>query len=482
MKKLINIIIIGFAITLVNTSCTGNFEEINTNPNSPESVSNAPQLLLTTSQQRVASRMLNQAWGEGNLNAQYAAKIVFTEYDQYNWGSQSGIWNDFYTSAREAQTLEENASEGYAIVSKVLRAWIFQQLTDLYGDIPYSEALKAKSDKNYSPAYDSQQDIYAALIQELKDANDVLSNDIFPIEGDVINNSDYDKWQKLTNGLLLRLYMRMSEVDPTTAQNGIVEIVNNPAKYPLMTSNADNSELVYGTTGTDAAPGTEESGRRVGSFDEYRMSETLEGVLKDLSDPRMERWFRPTANSVDAGSPEYSGMLNGLSDGIAYSYKGGSAFLSRFGESFFEEPNTITSVIMSYTEQEFILAEAGQRGWIANGDVHYANGVQAAFEFWDVTMPADYLTRTNVQWDGTLTPIIKQKWLSLLMVGFEAFSDYRRTGLPAEITPGPDAVYNYVPYRFEYPTEEQALNATNYSAAVAAQGDDKITTKIWWIN
>ncbi|WP_338395485.1 SusD/RagB family nutrient-binding outer membrane lipoprotein [Fulvitalea axinellae] len=480
MKNLRHILLLLAGIAFA-TACTDDFDEMNQDPNRATEIQNAPYLLLTPMQKRAVTKILDEAWSGGNLNAQYAAKIVFTDYDLYNWGSNSGIWNDLYKSAREAQTLETIAPEGYKVISKIMKVWSFQQLTDLYGDIPYSEALKAKSEANYAPKYDSQQSIYTELVKELKEANQLLKQTYAPVQGDVINDSDFGKWRKLSNALLLRVYMRMSEVNPSAAEAGIKEIVGNASEYPLLASNADNSVLKYGTTGPDAAPHTKESGSREGSFDEYRMSETLEGVLRDLDDPRMARWFRPTAKSLQDGTPEFSGMKNGMADGVAYSYKGGSLNLSRFAPLFFDEPNTVQGIMMTYSEQEFILAEAAQRGWVSGGETHYNNAVTASFDYWKVTIPADYLQRDKVKWDNSLERVMKQKWLSNMLNGFEGFSDYRRTGFPTEITPGPDAVYDYVPFRYEYPQKEQSLNEANYNAAVSTQGADQVTTKIWWI-
>ena len=95
-------------------------------------------------------------------------------------------------------------------------------------------------------------------------------------------------------------------------------------------------------------------------------------------------------------------------------------------------------------------------------------------------MPADYLTRAGVAYDGNLETIITQKYIALFYTDYQGFIEFKRTGFPSTIAPGPDAFYSTYPSRFEYPSEEQALNASNYNAAVSRIGGDEITTKVWW--
>jgi hypothetical protein len=175
-------------------------------------------------------------------------------------------------------------------------------------------------------------------------------------------------------------------------------------------------------------------------------------------------------------------MQNGIVDGPAYEYKGGDAFLSKFNiQYFYLQANANEGRLMQYAEVKFIFAEAAQRGWInADAQEEYEAGVQASFDYWNVDMPADYLTQTGVAYDGELETIINQKYLSLFYTDFQGFIEFKRTGFPSTIQPGPDAFYSTYPSRFEYPGKEQALNAASYNAAISRQGADEITTPVWW--
>jgi hypothetical protein len=396
-----------------------------------------------------------------------------------------------YRNIRNASQLYNIANEkeidSYKGVSLILQSLMYQQLTDIYGDIPFSEAVSARAEEAVlQPAYDAQRDVYMGIITKLKEANTLLSaNDLPSIKGDIIHNGDLENWRKFGNSLLLRVYMRLSNVEPQIARDGIKEIAENPSAFPVINSNAENTTLTYLANNPNVFPLSEASGYRVGSFNEYRMSETLELLMKDLDDPRMRVWFNPTSNSVNEGTAEWAGMLNGVVDGTAYSYKGGDKFLSKFSDMFFFEPNSVEGMIMMHSEVEFIFAEAAQRGWISSdAKTHYENGIKSNFEYWGVDLPADYLERAGVAYDDNLETIMTQKWLALFYIDYQGFCEFKRTGYPDVIVPGPDAFYDTYPSRFIYPSNEQAANNENRLAAISNMGasQDDIRTPVWWEN
>ena len=486
MKK-IYILIAVTTMFLLGTGCD-EFDVSNENPDVTSNLDNNPELLLTGIQRDAVSRMVGAAWSEGNLQAQYGARIVFTSFDLFDWGDQAGEWNRLYLSIRDAKSLEQVAigieNPSYEAVSLILQSWMFQILTDMWGDIPYTEASQAGDSENpvYAPAYDFQGDIYTGLMNDLETANSLLSGDVLPsIKGDIIFDGDLLKWRKFANSLHMRVAMRLSEVDESKAQSEIQKIFGNSGQYPIMESNADNAVLKYLSTFPNAHPITEEGRYRVGSYNEYRISETLEGVLRSYDDPRLEFIADPTANSVNEGNPMIDGMKNGIVDGPAYEYKGGDAFLSKFNIDFFHfDPNANEGRMMIFSEVAFILSEAAQRGWIgASAQEMYNMGVTANFEYWNVEMPGDYLSG-SAAYDGTLETIMNQKYIALFYTDYQGFIEYKRTGFPSSIQPGPDAFYNEYPSRFEYPGSEGALNGPNREEAIARQGPDEITTKVWW--
>lgn len=474
-------------LSLTGFSACEQFEVSNINPDVTSTIDNNPELLLTGIERDAVNNLVGSGWSEGNLMAQYGARIVFTEFDLFDWGDQAGTWNGLYLSIRNAKALEQIALDNnlasYEAVSLILQAWMSQVLTDMWGDVPYSQASAANAETPvYTPAFDFQGDIYSGLIASLDRANSLLSGANLPaIKGDIIFNGDLEKWRRFANSLQLRVALRLSKADAGLAQSVIAKIYNGGATYPVMESNADNAALVYLSSFPNAHPVSEVNRYRVGSYNEYRISETLEGVLRAYDDPRLERFADPTANSVAAGTPEISGMRNGIVDGPAYEYKGGDAFLSKFNiELFHFDPNANEGRLMTYSEVAFILAEAAHRGWInADAEEWYGRGVSANFEYWGVPMPTDYLT-VNAPYNGEWESIMNQKYIALFYIDYQGFIEYRRTGYPTTIAPGPDAFYSEYPSRFEYPSKEQALNAANYDAAVARQGPDLITTPVWW--
>lgn len=488
MKNLFYIKVAMVALFFSATSCN-QFDIENTNPDVATNIENNPELLLTNVIWNSVNNMVGSAWSEGNLMAQYGARIVFTSFDQFEWGSQSGTWNGLYNSIRNAQLLRANAVESenpsYEAVALIMESWMFHILTDMWGEIPYSEAIQAKSDDPiYAPKYDTQEAIYNSLLENLKRANTLLSGaNLAKVKGDILFDGDVQKWRKFANSLRLRVAVRLSNVAPNIASTHIAEIYNNPTGFPVISSNDDNAALIYLASNPNVHPISEVSGYRVGSFNEYRMSETVEGVLKSFDDPRLETWFQPTTDSEGSGNPVWQGMLNGVVDGTAYTYKGGDAFLSKFAKDFYFLPNYLQGMMMMYSEVEFIYAEAAQRGWIS-GDAatHYQNAIIANFEYWETEMPDDYLDRTGVSYDGQLSTIITQKWLALMYIDFQGFCEYKRTGFPDVIEPGPDAFLEVYPSRFLYPQSEQALNNSNRMEAINRQGPDEISTKLWWEN
>lgn len=486
MKKSIYILLV-VLLFLSMEACT-KFEVINDNPDVATSINNNPELLLTNAQRNSIYRVVGDAWSEGNLMAQYGARIVFTEFDLFNWGTQSGTWESHYLTIRDLEALrqigENTGNNSYEAVALTMQSWLFQILTDLWGDIPFSEAAKAGADDPvFQPRYDMQQNIYAGLLSDLERANTLLSDTGLPkIKGDIVFDGDLVKWRKFANSLRLRVALRLSEAEPATAQSVISQIASNPGQYPVMENNDDNAVLNFLPANPNAHPITEESVYRVGSYNEYRISETLVGLLREFDDPRLTFWADPTATSVSEGNPVIEGMQNGIVDGPAYTYKGGDAFLSKFNiEYFYFQPNANQGRLMTYSEVEFILAEAAQRGWIADDPAqHYNAAISANFAYWSLEMPADYLTRETVAYDNTLEKIMKQKYLALFYTDYQGFIEFKRTGFPVEIKPGPDALYSEYPSRFLYQSKEIALNRSNYEEAISRQGPDVLLTKVWW--
>ncbi len=471
-----------FTITL--SSCDKDFENVNKNPNVPLTVT--PELLIPSIVQRVANRNVNEAWGIGNIVMQYTAKIQFVNEDRYLWGELNGVWNDGYTSLRDVQNLIDIAKNTnrpeYEAVGLILKSYIFGQLTDTYGDVPYSEAIGGK-DQNYFPKYDTQESIYTGLLADLVKANELIKNTPKNISGDLIYGGNITKWRKLANTLRFKMLMRISNVK--NVANDLNAIFSNPSEFPIFENNADDAALTYLAANPNQFP---IHTSRIGSFDEIRLSKTLGDTLSTLKDPRLQVIARPTAAST-SDNQVYAGIPNGLNDVDALTYNGGAQNISRVGKTFYEDAITpyglkvAKGLIMTYTHLQFLLAEAAQRGLISgDAETFYNNGVKASFDYYELPMPAGYMDLNQVKYNSSngAEQIAFQRWIGLFFNGLESWFEWRRTDLP-KLTPGRDNLNNNkIPVRYIYPVIEQALNSSSRAEAVGRQGADDINTKVWW--
>ena len=499
-------------------SCTEDFETININPNFPASAQ--PELLLPGIQREMAYNWGGQGWEEGFTVVQYGARLQFTSGDTYNWSPSGDPYDNAYASLRDVEniirdTKDNPEAQNYYGVALVMKSWIYSYVTDAYGDVPYSEATKGIEEGNATPAFDAQSAIYDGMLLDLETANTVLTG-ASNISGDIFYSGDIAKWRKFANSLRLRLLMRISDVDNATALAGMAQITGNPSAYPIFESNEDMTVVRWNSDNPQPKYNT-----RSGSFDEVRLSQTLETRLKELNDNRLYVYAQPTSNSgkgiFSEDFDDYVGMPNGLDDEAALGYspsgnpdESGSNFISRLGillgcRACNPEQASATAsqtIIMSYSELQFILAEAAERGFISSGDsaTFYENGIRASFEYYTERVAAggwadianamqstdldSYVAQTTVAYAGSsdekLAKIALQKWISLFYTGFEGWSDWRRTGMP-EVIPGPDAVNDgQVPVRFQYPNSVKSTNSENYNAAIQNMGADNINTKLWW--
>ena len=498
--------------------CTDDFEEINKNPNFPESAN--PELLLPGTIRQMAYNWGDQGWEEGFTITQYAARLQFTSGDRYNWSPTDNPYNDAYDALRDIENILRDTKDiedqqNYYGVALILKSWIYSYLTDAYGDVPYTDATKGISDDNITPLFTPQSEIYSGMLADLGTANTVLEG-ADNIGGDILYGGDIGKWRKFANSLRLRLAMRISDVDNGTAVAIMREITGNMSAFPIFENNGDAAYMQWNSDNPQPKYDT-----RSGSFDEVRLSTTLENRLKSLDDKRLIAFAQPISNAeqgiYSSDINDYVGMPNGLDDEAALGYsptgnpeESGSNFISRLGILLacracnVEEasPTASQTIIMSYSELMFILAEARERDFISVGEAaaYYENGIRASFEYYIERINAGgwnqiaaelqsfdldaYLAQPDVAYSGTSMEkrqkIALQKWISLFYTGFEAWSDWRRTGMP-EVIPGPDATNNgRVPVRFQYPNSVKSTNNTNYQEAVSRMGADDLNTRLWW--
>ncbi|PMD96966.1 SusD/RagB family nutrient-binding outer membrane lipoprotein [Siphonobacter sp. BAB-5405] len=489
MKTLtIKTLALATGMALMTSGCTGSFDSVNDNPNSPTSVS--PQYLLTYA----LEKSIDRYWGSNtrferlNLDAaelwiQHLGRNIYSnEGDNYeasqalmlnNWQS---FFNDSQLNLQRILTITDekgsNPHANYYGVALVMRTWVFSVLTDTFGAIPYSQALQGGTDAPVlTPKYDAQEQVYTQMLADLKTANEKLSVTGPAIAGDIVYNGSVLKWKKFANSLRLRLANRQAAKKPAESRAIMKEILSDPTTYPIFTSNDDNASLKT----TTSRPSNNEWNETMiwGSRTDWNLSQTLVDKLVALNDPRLGVY-----GSQQGGV--WLGVPNGLPDAIATTYLARAA---KIGTAFTKAD--APEVIMTWSELNFILAEAAIDGDIEGGATvakeYFEKGVNASMTQYGVTAPASYFTTV-----GTVTreKILDQKWICLFANGVEAWAEWRRTGLPVFPAKDPRSVFandGVLPTRLPYPGSEASLNATNMKEGISLNGGtDDFKTKLWW--
>ncbi len=482
MKNL-KIYLFSFFICCGLTACN-NFDDLNVDPVNPTEVS--PDLLFTGA---LRNGTLN--WDIYQIGQNLHADL-FVQYfsnvnpgfltDQYisNPGWLSTFWNQTYSiyiintqeiiRLSQSEPLQSNKTN----VARIWRAWLYHRASDYWGDIPYREAGKAFDNDIRTPKYDTQEFIYKDLIKELKEASAGLDDTKAKFTAsDILYKGDLTKWRKFANSLRLRLALRMSKADPATAQREVTEVM---AQNQFMVSDADNALMQ-----------TQVAGQFINrnplailfNFDEFRISKTMTDLLKSLNDPRLTIYAAPVDNVTPA---KYEGLINGLNASQLGQPQNAKAQFSKMGATIRQEGAPID--VMTYAEVSLLKAEAVLKGWgTGNANTFYEDGIRSSLSRRGVAAAAisTYLLQPNVVYNNTLERIITQKWLALFPNGFEAWAEWRRTGFPALLQiPNLGDTNGTVPRRVIYPPTEANLNAAAYQEAVARQGADRMTTRVWW--
>lgn len=456
----------------------------NSNPNVPTVVH--PGVILPQVFFNVSNTLVNNAFELNNELIQYTCmNNTFTEVQRFKLvpGNSNGIWA-MYSRLRDLDDVIRMSDEGvdlenYKAIAMITRVFILSIITDTYGDVPYSEAGKAASDKLYGPKYDNQKDIYTDMLAKLEDAAEMINiAKGLALGGDMIFGGSMLKWKKFANSLRLRLLMRVSGKADMNAAAAINEMLSNPTTYPMMEANADNVVYKYGGSLPDASP---ISLAILRDFDfKYKVvSAFIVDSMKKFNDTRLFQYARPTNASAGTANPLYVGLPNSLPVTESANYNGGYNFQSYLGTRF--QNNNEPAIWMTWSETLFLKAEAAMKGYYTgNAQQLYEQAIQASFQYWGAAFTASYLQQPGVVYDGSFSKLYLQKFFALFFTGMEAWSEYRRTGYP-NLVPGPTNTNNgKIPVRIPYPLEEQSLNETNYKEASTRIGGDNMNVKVWW--
>ncbi|MDI9357980.1 MAG: SusD/RagB family nutrient-binding outer membrane lipoprotein [Phycisphaerales bacterium] len=511
--------------------CTKGFQALNTDPNSLLSVE--PNFLLTTSLYSLADENITEygitpGWAFSRYY-NYACLELFVQhftlisppgsyafgkfYSTYNATYDEVYWTNTYQNTFKTITQllfisnDNPAYINYKAVAMILQAYTIQRLTDLYGDVPFTQAGQGYLKGIIYPEYDRQQDIYTAILNNLKTAVGYL-NPTQPLLGDISNNNgSIAQWKQTAYSLMLRIAMRMIKVDPTNALAWATIAEDNLGTPATVT----NAFYVQGTTqyfnpnyGVFVSPG------QVFSYTNpiMKLSNVYIGLLKKYKDPRIFIW--PTLRDANGNEPLFdSASQKGLnpSDNSSYDNEEYATF-SQIRYSILMPTNPVFFISLAQTC--FLLAELEERkNGIGAGKLYFKSGLTAAINqanFFGVSIntylpPGTSITNyvdsiTNFVYnqysnlDSNLKILNEQYWLNSLFDGVETFANWRRTrttsnsfGYPVLITPvgGGGLTGGVLPSRLIYPISERTVNPVNYNNAVSRLlAGDNLMSRIWW--
>ena len=462
------------------------YEDFQVDPNSTTEAN--PGLLLTN----IEISTFNSIDLGAAMACRYLVNVnLVNDFQYYNW-DRAGF--GFYSTLRQVQKMEEESenfdNSNYLAIAKFFRAFIFEQITRQFGDIPFSQALQAEQDI-ISPAYDPQKEVYLSILDLLDEANELLNINEAGITGDVVYDGDLLKWKKLINTYHLRVLMSLS-IKTADSDLDLVNrfntIYTNPSKYPIMESNADNCRYTY----SEETGNTYPFWRSASITTSYIMEESFIERLKDFNDPRLFVLADPDANSSGddpLAFDSYTGF-SGSAPINANATRLGNGEGSPLDERYIEDPEAEENLALGYAELNFTLAEAAHRGWISgNPSDFYENGIRASMDFYGISEATivNYIEQASVQYQNEqgLAQIITQKYLSMFLnSGWEPFYNNRRTGFPVFDVSGAGILNNgRVPKRWMYPISEINQNQENLETAIQRQypSGDNINGEMWSI-
>lgn len=493
-------------MSLMASSCTKDFEEINTDPNDittalPQQLL-APALVQTLGYNMLRNRNFNNELMQVTVNMNDGEGTVFRYDFRSNWSDY--LYNGWYTQLTNfkdiykitSDSTSSNYNRSYMGISLICQSWIYSLLTDTYGDVPYFQSNKARPEDGgiKEPAFDRQKDIYLDIFKQLERANDLLkAGTAIAGAGDPVYAGNIGRWRKFGNSLYLRLLLRISGKTEVAQQVSakIKDIVEtNAANYPIIANNDESAILRW----TGVPPYT--SPYLTVREQDWRQPGIASFFLENLvnwSDPRID--IAQGSNGINRWAiAPHQGSFIGVPSGYAPGTVGErkSYYYSTTSTStLMTEP--LAGMILNYAEVKFILAEAALKGWISSSaETHYNDAVLNSIKLWmpNWNVPIttflqnpngnDLQLSTATTFDQKMERIHLQKYYALYLADLQQWFEYRRTGHP--ILPKGAGLRNngVMPARMTYPVYVQSTNPTNYKAAIAAQGPDLISTLVWW--
>lgn len=521
--------------TITFVACTGNFESMNTDNSSLVSVS--PAYILPFIQETIVNLDSGPYQRGDNLHSQlycqfFGNTVGDWNTDRYGYNDDwaySGFWEPYYSTLKHLKIIKELANQNSSYtnlyqMARITVAFGTIGMTDLFGDIPYSEAGTG----NTAPKYDTQKDIYYDVFNELTEASNILKQNLTGQENigennDLIYAGDLQKWIKFANSLRLRYALRLIYVDPDKAKyEG-----ESALAAGVFESNEDNAYVRVDASGSWGHPLY-----MICTWNCFTMSKTMENILKNyssVSDPRMPLWFGKSKGwwdneknpSMTFKGEAFQGVPNGLTatemlaideDGWMKNNPDNNSCV--YGLQAFPTWNTegilgnvkvaLDFKVMNYAEVCQLKAEAALRGWNGAGVIkdNYEAGIRASFleerepvdaSLYSTVNDNIYLSTGKVKWnedasdEEKLERIMIQKWLCLYPNGIEAWAECRRTGYPKlnPISRSDDPSINPENGEFikkiRYCDAEYRDNNINVTVPTINQGQgDGMNVRVWW--
>jgi len=517
--KFIKIVFVGLLMTSMFISCTDDFEELNTNP---RELTELDAALLGNIFARVQHTGLftNSPQVSQNLFADHFAQYYSNTHpnfpsDRYDLvgGWLNGAWGAFYGNIagnlgvvlESTDPVENPGFETFHAIAQIYRVIAYEHIANYWGPIPYSQVNNGEA----AVPYDSERDIYLSFFTTLDNALAILNQNqggnAFGAN-DQIYGGDIDKWIIFANTLRLRIALRISSVEPGIAQQEAEKAV----AAGVMTEVGDDALFKPTVNSRNGM-------NRMVPWNEFRMSATMESVLKGYQDPRMEHFYRPTRESSDAtfadyngGPPFWKGMRNGYEVVDLAQPQIQTDFVSPLGprwDAVSKEAENPHEHIQS-SEAYFARAEGVLKGWNMGGgsaEEYYNLGIEKSMQYWgiDAATIAAYQQSANVPvttHDGptpvsdvpikfdagrAMEQIMTQKWLALFPNGWEAWAELRRTDLPAMYdrmaSQNPDVAKDEIMRRAQFVSGEIETNGAAVTDAVSKLGGPDLgSTRLWW--
>ncbi len=471
MKRII--IALAFAPLLFVTACKRDITSVNVDPKNPQT---APATaFISNGQKSLADAMTSTNVNDNifRLVVQYWQETTYTDESNFDLNTRQiprQLWNYLYRDVirdlREGKKLIPAQIQGTTTqknalaIAEITEIYAWYYLVTTFGDIPYSQSLDVNTPQ---PKYDNQQTVFNDLLTRLDAALATITTSGSSIgDADLIYGGDMAKWKKFANSLKLKMGMTIADADNAKAKTTVEAAV----AAGVFTSNADNAVFQYQSAPPNTNPvwvDLVQSGRK-----DFVAASTIVNRMTALNDPRRDDYF--TTDAVGG----YSGGTPGASSNYSTFSKPALSL---------QAPDA-PATLLSYSEVEFFLAEAKERGYNVPGTAvsHYNAAVTASILEWGGTNAeaTAYLLQPGVLYmSANWKQLIgEQKWIALYNRGWDEWIEWRRLDQPMLVKP-PTAI-SVIPLRLTYPVPEQNLNTTNYNAAATAVGGDAVTTKLFW--